>query len=86
MSHVEVELKLAAKGCAIEAVRQCISTLSHQYSEPTKLTQMCFHGLHVPWGLQQALHRNCWNALTPIASRVNRISSNWRDRKAVMMD
>ncbi len=42
MSHVEVELKLAAKGCAIEAVRQCISTLSHQYSEPTKLTNIYF--------------------------------------------
>lgn len=42
MSHVEVELKLAAKSCAIEAVRQCISTLPHQYSEPTKLTNIYF--------------------------------------------
>ncbi|HEM6846860.1 CYTH domain-containing protein [Providencia rettgeri] len=42
MSHVEVELKLAAKSSAIEAVRQCLSTLSHQYSEPTKLTNIYF--------------------------------------------
>ncbi|MGG4608959.1 CYTH domain-containing protein [Providencia sp. Me31A] len=42
MSHVEIELKLAARGDAIEAVRQCVSTLSHQHSEPTKLTNIYF--------------------------------------------
>lgn len=46
MSHVEVELKLAAKSEAIEAVRQSISTLPHQYSEPTKLTNIYFDTPH----------------------------------------
>ena len=42
MSHVEVELKLDAKSSAIDAVRQCISTLSHQHVEPSKLTNIYF--------------------------------------------
>ncbi|MBP6122976.1 MULTISPECIES: CYTH domain-containing protein [Providencia] len=42
MSHIEVELKLAVKSSAIDAVRQCITTLSHQHVEPSKLTNIYF--------------------------------------------
>lgn len=42
MNHIEVELKLAAQSSAIDAVRQCISTLSPQHSAPRKLTNIYF--------------------------------------------
>ncbi|MGO2345735.1 MAG: CYTH domain-containing protein, partial [Providencia sp.] len=42
MSHIEVELKLDAKSSAIDAVRQCVSALSHQHIEPSKLTNIYF--------------------------------------------
>lgn len=42
MSHIEVELKLAAQTGAIEAVRQSLSTLCHQHTEPKKLTNIYF--------------------------------------------
>ncbi|WP_272577854.1 inorganic triphosphatase [Providencia sp. PROV268] len=42
MSHLEVELKLAAQTTAIEPVRQFLSTLSHQHTEPKKLTNIYF--------------------------------------------
>lgn len=42
MNHIEVELKLSAQSSAIDAVRQSISTLSPQHSEPCKLTNIYF--------------------------------------------
>lgn len=42
MNHIEVELKLDAKSSAIDAVRQCVSALSHQHIEPSKLTNIYF--------------------------------------------
>ncbi|MEY0231428.1 CYTH domain-containing protein [Providencia manganoxydans] len=42
MSHLEVELKLSAQTTAIEAVRQSLSTLSHQHTEAKKLTNIYF--------------------------------------------
>lgn len=42
MSHLEIELKLSAKHSAIEAVRQCISALTEQHREPSKLTNIYF--------------------------------------------
>ncbi|WP_368884540.1 inorganic triphosphatase [Providencia vermicola] len=42
MSHIEVELKLAAQTAAIEPVRQFLSTLAHQHIEPKKLTNIYF--------------------------------------------
>lgn len=42
MSHIEVELKLAAQTAAIDAVRQSLSTLCHQHTEPKQLTNIYF--------------------------------------------
>ena len=42
MSNIEIELKLAAKEGAIEAVRQYLSTLPHQHSEPQSLLNIYF--------------------------------------------
>ncbi|EKT60051.1 inorganic triphosphatase [Providencia sneebia] len=42
MSHIEVELKLAAQTVAIDAVRQNLSALSYQHVEPKQLTNIYF--------------------------------------------